>query len=497
MERRLHAVAGGPSLRGQCRRRSVWGLNRERDEQMSIEQQRQRVAWWWIVTLALPAGVAMFVEMCSTKALTFSMRKFVADPALIVALGSINVAFNFLVAPWSAWISDRWPARWGGRVAPFVLGWTLLALALVAVPYASNLGLLVLAIIVYQFGMDLGYTGPWTPFYFDVVPPAQRGRAVAIRRLAMMSGRMLFFTVFLGRFDLGAGHGGGGGMRGPGAGHLPGEQSVYFAAAAMVAVCVLVAAVVAWRRSSRLAVPAETDRARPCTGLIASLAGDRDRRLLYLLAFGSVAATTSLGQLEPLLFTEQFGYSKGAMGNMLAVILLIDMLVLLPVMGWLADRCDRLRLIGVGLTICTIQPLLYWLYIKCVAPQQVPGVGAIVAFTSACHVGRMLTCLSFEPLFFGHGARKRLGAMNSGLLLVQGVLTLLLTNGMGLWVKRYSAVFAGPGRYDYTSGYLYMAGACLVAGAAYLYVTRQCESGALAEGSGCEAGGHCASMAAG
>ena len=35
------------------------------------------------------------------------MRKFTSDPALIMFLGSINIAFNFLVAPYASWKSDR------------------------------------------------------------------------------------------------------------------------------------------------------------------------------------------------------------------------------------------------------------------------------------------------------------------------------------------------------------------------------------------------------
>ncbi len=64
-----------------------------------IRTGQERMSWWSVGFMAIPAGVAMFVEMCSLSALTFTMRKFITDPALITFVGSANLACNFLIAP--------------------------------------------------------------------------------------------------------------------------------------------------------------------------------------------------------------------------------------------------------------------------------------------------------------------------------------------------------------------------------------------------------------
>jgi len=48
-----------------------------------------RIPWAWVLWMSLPVGVFAFVEKCSGTALIFTMRKFIADPALISLLGSV------------------------------------------------------------------------------------------------------------------------------------------------------------------------------------------------------------------------------------------------------------------------------------------------------------------------------------------------------------------------------------------------------------------------
>jgi hypothetical protein len=150
-----------------------------------------------------------------------------------------------------------------------------------------------------------------------------------------------------------------------------------------------------------------------------------------------------------------------------------EMVIVLPLIGLLIDRVDRFRLFAIGLAICTIHPLAYWVFVKYVAVGQVPSPAQIIAFTVAGHAGRMLACLAFEPFLFDHSPRHRMGAMNSGLLLVQGAITLPILNGLGLWVKGYSAAFGTAGEFDYMSGYLYIWILCLAACAACFYFAVQ------------------------
>ena len=69
-------------------------------------QDDGRVPWAWALAMSLPVGMSAFVEKCSGTAMTFTLKKFISDPSFIVFLGSMNIAFGVLVAPWVAWRSD-------------------------------------------------------------------------------------------------------------------------------------------------------------------------------------------------------------------------------------------------------------------------------------------------------------------------------------------------------------------------------------------------------
>jgi hypothetical protein len=51
----------------------------------------------------------------------------------------------------------------------------------------------------------------------------------------------------------------------------------------------------------------------------------------------------------------------------------------------------------------------------------------------------------------------RFGTVHAGMLMVRGLFTLIVANGLGLWVKAWSAFFAPPHKFDYMSAYLYLA----------------------------------------
>src|SRR5678815_2909521 len=104
-----------------------------------ILTRQKHIPWSWVILITATSGVGMLVESVSTTALTFTMRKFTSDPALIAFLGSINIAFNFLVAPYASWKSDRIWTRFGRRKPFMVAGMCILLPALVAAPLAPSL----------------------------------------------------------------------------------------------------------------------------------------------------------------------------------------------------------------------------------------------------------------------------------------------------------------------------------------------------------------------
>ena len=125
-----------------------WGAGVPYDygERRVIRTLQKRIHWWAVVLLTSTTSVGVMVEALSAAPLTFTIRKFTADPALISFIGSINLAFSFLVAPYVSWKSDRIWTRWGRRKPFLIGGWSILILALLACPVAPSLWLLILCV---------------------------------------------------------------------------------------------------------------------------------------------------------------------------------------------------------------------------------------------------------------------------------------------------------------------------------------------------------------
>lgn len=413
-----------------------------------IITRQKHVPWMWIVLLTATSGVAALVDTVSGSALTFTMRKFTSDPALITFLGSINIAFNFLVAPYASWKSDRIWTRWGRR-KPFMLaGMSILVLALIAAPFAPSLWALTVTIILYQFAMDLGYTGPWSPLLYETVPLHQRGRMSVIKHIMGVGVRLLYNWVLIRQFDsiyhL---------KLGMGVLTITGEQALYFTTAGLVVAALLHLALnVREVKPDPLPAP---ERFSP-RKYLHDVFSERQFVMLYVLLFCLVAIYAGLGQLGPLLITEQFGYTKSVMGKIATVSVLVDLCVAMPLAAFLADRFDRFRTFQVGLFLSTVHPLLWWCFIKYMAPGQIPTPLQIVVAGSSISALHAAASVCLEPYFFDLVPRNKMGALNSGFLFVRGIMSMIVANGVGLWVKYYSKWFAPPGKVDYTSGYLYV-----------------------------------------
>jgi MFS family permease len=435
-----------------------------------IKTLQKSVSWWAIALLTTTTGVQAIVEATSGAPLTFTLKKFIDDPALIAFLGSINLAFSFLVAPYVSWKSDRIWTRHGRRRPFIVAGWSVLALALIACPLAPQLWMLVGVVIVWQFAADFGYGAVWSPLLYEVVPTHQRGRAVVIKRL-MSTGALVFFNyVLLSQFD--AIHR----IALPFAGGftLTGEQVIYFVAAALVIFAVLNLAF-----NVRETEPAghRSGESFQLFRYLGEVFASRQWIMIYLLLFCSVSLSASLGQLSPLLITEQFGYSKKLLGEMQTWQLLLNVFVALPIAGLIADRFDRFRVFQAGLLLSTFHSLVFWAWVKWGTPGGIPAPAVIVAFGLANAIVDTVAALALEPYFYDLTPPNQMGTMNSGFLIVSNVLKMCLVTGVGLWVKIYSALFAPAGTFDYMSGYLFIFLVGIVGVAISVFFARERKAG--------------------
>lgn len=415
-----------------------------------IRTQQTRIPWAWVFLITTTTGVGALVESVSGQALTFTLRKFTNDPALITFIGAINIAFNFMVAPYTAWKSDRIWTKWGRRRPFLLIGWSVMALALIAAPLSPSLWLLTIVVIIWQFGMDFGYSGPWSPLFYEVVPMHQRGRAVVIKRLMTVLAQLFFSYVLLRQFDKIYDLRIGGGTF-----HVTGEQLIYWVTALLVLGAVLHLILNVRETQPKHLHPPE--RFRPIQ-YVKETMGSRQFVMIYILTFASVAMNAGLAQLSPLLITEQFGYTKEALGNMATISILLNVVVIMPIAALVTDRFDRFRVFQVGLLLSTLHPLAYWGYVKFAAPEQIPAVAIIIAFSLANTLFDSIANLALEPYFFDLVPRNKMGTINSGFLFIRGILSVLVTAGVGLWVKYYSLWFGGSGKskHDYMSGFLYI-----------------------------------------
>src|SRR5690606_35715838 len=84
-------------------------------------------------------------------------------------------------------------------------------------------------------------------------------------------------------------------------------------------------------------------------------------------------------------------------------------------------------------------------------------------------------------MMFDYVPRDRLGTVLSGIGITRGIASILINNGIGLWVTLFPRHVHPDGSlgYDYSSGYLYLVLCGLVATAVAFWFTRRVESGQL------------------
>ena len=203
---------------------------------------------------------------------------------------------------------------------------------------------------------------------------------------------------------------------------------------------------------------------------------NRQFLLVYLLMFCNVMLGARLAQLGPLLITEQFHYTKAVMGQNDSIIILVDLILIMPLTALVIDRFDRFRLFQVGLFLSTIEPLLYWFFIKFIAVDQIPSRPQLIGYSILHIIPSHIALLSLEPLFFDLVRRDQMGALNSGFLFVKNILSLIVVNVLGLWVKYYSEFF-NHGHTDYTSGFLYLSFVGTLGCIGTIYFDRQRRAG--------------------
>jgi hypothetical protein len=118
------------------------------------------------------------------------------------------------------------------------------------------------------------------------------------------------------------------------------------------------------------------------------------------------------------------------------------------------DRVNRFKIFAIGMLLSTLHPIVYWFYVKILTVSGIPSVSAIIVFNIMDSIFDKTALLVLWPFLFDIIDPAKKGFMNSGFLIVIGMVGFLNANLMGLWVKVYSSIFTTYT--DYMSSYLYI-----------------------------------------
>jgi len=464
-----------------------------------IRTQQKKVPWSWAFYMALMGAFIGFAQHNGGAPLTLVVKKFVERPWLIVMITSMNQVISVLIAPYTSWKSDRIWTRWGRRKPLMFIGLSLSALGLAIVPFAPNIWVLVLAVVIWLASYDFGYMGIWTPLCYEVVPSPQRGRFQVIRRYIGFPINLAFTYFMLKQFENNYNLPVGKWIR-IGQWTPLGDLALHFTGAHVTFLGGVVSLIIVITLLLPRLQEVRPDKPMPekkfSLGVyFLSLFGNHQWRMIYSLIFCVACMTAGLSSLGVLLIKEQFGYNMKQLAIMSTIQSILDLAIILPVSAFIVDRYNRFRIFQIGLLLSTVHPISYWLFVKYLVPGHIPGIPWIIGFGMFNAVVDGTAVIALEPLIYDLIPRRFMGTVNSGFLLIRHLLGIFIANGVGIWVSVHAWLFlpkdaAGKQTYDYMSGFLYVFGLGVAGCVVCWYFGRQLKSGRIVQYGKLEDEGH-------
>ena len=430
-----------------------------------IETQHKRIPWRWVILLQILTQ-ARVLALFASGSMTFTMRKFIDSPMIINSVSSLDVLFNLMIAAPCLYYSDRIWTR-NGRRLPFVLAsFVILALVILLLPLAGSAVPMAVLVVLWLVFWDVGST--FDVLIMEIIPPEQRGRASAIGAWMFQAIIMLSAIVISGRFDdvvksLGY--------------TLRGETLIYWWGGVCLIFCVLFLAL--FVRENKPTGPPPVDHGSGIKGAFASLVAEKTLWPVYLLAFSTVLMQTGLGAIDPLLMTEQWGYSKQDMGTNIFVGGMINMFIVIPLIGLVVDKIDRLKMFFFGVAATLVLQMGYYGFVQFILTDRRPTIMHMILFGQFLSIAGQFANIALQPLIFDYIPRDKMGTAQAGLNFVRSITRLITLNGIGLWVAYYSKWFLPAGKFDYFSGYLFMILMNAVGCGFLIYFARQVKRGAI------------------
>lgn len=389
---------------------------------------KKRITFLWIVLATLPWVAVIFKDKVMGIAFTFSMRKFVENPAALSFLLTLPWYISWVVPPVVNFVADRIWTPWGRRKPFIVTSWIGTVTCITLMPLAPDFGWLLFAYMGFCIFNDLG--GPVESLKMEIVPPAQRATGAAVMSWIGQVAVLVFWVVAIGRFDE---------VNSIFGMSISGEQGLFW----MVSVGMLV---------MMLFLTLGIKETNPHSALLNEkfsfggvFKGLFSKHLwpVYVLAFSVAILGTGLGAFNQLLITEQWGYTKQDQGNNIAIGGIIN-LILIPLLGLLANRVGRGK-VYVGLVIAgIIVTFSMYSYYNFVLFDARPTLLEMVVFGEMLSVIGILTSMSLTPFQYDFVPRNELGTYAAGSGLVMRTTGIITANLMGLFVWGYATIFLGP-----------------------------------------------------
>lgn len=407
-----------------------------------LETQHKKIPWRWVILLQLLNNVRI-LALFASGSMVFTMRKYIDSPIIINSVSSLDVLFNILIAAPCLYYSDRIWTR-SGRRLPFVLAsFLVMAVVITLLPLVGSAIPMGVLVVLWLIFWDVGST--YEILVMEIIPPDQRLRASAINAWLFNLIIMLSAVVISGRFD--------DVVRSVGV-TLRGEALIYW----WGAICLVFCALFLWLfvRENKPTGPPPEDHGNGFTGAIKNLVAERSLWPVYFLAFSTVLMQSGLGAIDPLLMTEQWGYSKQDIGTNIFVGGMINLVLIIPLIGVIADKMDRLKMFSLGVIGTLLAQIAYYVFVQFILADRRPTIFQMIIFGQIMSILGQFAGIALQPLIFDYIPRDKMGTAQAGLNFVRSITRLLTLNGIGLWVAYYSKWFLPEGKYDYFSGYLFM-----------------------------------------
>ncbi len=392
--------------------------------------RKTKVPLHWVFYAQMPFVMSITAGFALGTPFLFMMKKFIDNPAAITFLLSIEVFVTTLGGPFANWLSDRVWTRFGRRKVFIVLATVPQALILIAMPFSPDLWTLVILRWCYGIVGDIG--SPNQALTMEIVPAKQRGMGSGFFKFQQQLVNLFVFGLIIGRFDDIY-------FTGPFENlfAVSGEKLIFFACSALF----LSVAFFTWFGIAEVEPPHRKrvrDEQRPSENLVkVFLRGffkdifHKSLLPLYLLLFAGTFANVGLGLLEPLLYTEQWGYSLQEMGTNIAIGVPIAIVISLFA-GWIADKYSKM-LAYTGAVVMVMLCRIGWTIFVYNQPGFRPELHEIILFGMLQSTFGMIAGAVSFPLILEYVERNRLGTAGAGM----GVFGSTIRNGFTVFVGVY------------------------------------------------------------